>query len=58
MVKFNQTAREFFVKYYNKKKFSFTKEMAAGGIALVVNLSFWDYKLPFNSWNMRRQQMT
>ncbi|GIP24656.1 SAP domain-containing protein [Paenibacillus sp. J22TS3] len=27
--KFNQTAREFFAKYYNKKKFSFTKEMAA-----------------------------
>ncbi|MFD0677788.1 MULTISPECIES: SAP domain-containing protein [unclassified Paenibacillus] len=27
--KFNQKAREFFAKYYNKNKFTFTKEMAA-----------------------------
>jgi len=27
--KFNRTAREFFAKYFNVKKFSFTKEMAA-----------------------------
>lgn len=27
--KFNRTAREFFAKYYNVKKFSFTKELAA-----------------------------
>lgn len=27
--KFNKQAREFFAKYYNAEKFSFTKEMAA-----------------------------